>query len=293
MSTLTQNIELFETSCRAKLLSARTLEWYDWLLNAYRDHVEKHSLEWCDADTIDHFLAHVAARDVSAHTVHGYYRALRRFFNWLEKRRKITENPMGMIDPPRRPRRFPRFIEAENVEKLLRSIDADTWQDKRDRAVILFLYDTGVRASELCELQLSNLETKQERVLVKNGKGGKDRYVPLGKRAMRLLTDWLQVRGKANCENIFIGRRGDKFQRRAITSLLRRRAKAAGIKGPIHPHAFRHGFAIAYLDNGGNIHNLQHLMGHATLRSTEVYLWSTDKRAQDDHRKASPGDNLK
>jgi len=292
LSTLTQNIELFETSCRARLLSARTLEWYDWLLNTYRDYVEKHLLEWCDADTIDHFLARVAV-GVSAHTVHGYYRALRRFFNWLEKRRKITENPMDMIDPPRRPRRFPRFIEAENVKKLLRSIDADTWQDRRDRAVILFLYDTGVRASELCELQLSNLETERKRILLKNGKGGKDRYVPLGKQAMGLLTDWLQVRGKANCGNVFIGRRGDKFQRRAITSLLRRRAKAAGIQGPIHPHAFRHGFAVAYLDNGGSIHNLQRLMGHATLRSTEIYLWSTDKRAQEDHEKASPGDNLK
>lgn len=89
-----------------------------------------------------------------------------------------------------------------------------------------------------------------------------------------------------------INRSGNPLTRWGIRVMLRRRQREAGVTGRCSPHAFRHGFAVAYLDNGGSIHNPQRLMGHATLRSTEVYLRSTDRRAQADHAKASPGDHL-
>ncbi len=293
ITSLTENITAFLRACRAKRLSPRTLGWYDWLLGDYREYIESDGLRWDDPDALDVFLAHLADQGLSAHTVHAHYRALRRFFNWLEKRRRLPGgNPIRMVEPPRTPRRYPRGIEAADVERILAAIDTDTRLGKRDRAIILFLWDTGVRASELCGLEMRDLDLVQRRALIRNGKGEKDRRVSFGLCAREALVVWLEVRGEANCDRVFVNRRGDPLTHSGLSALLRKHSSEAGVEGPCNPHAFRHGFATAFLDNGGHINNLQHLMGHATLRSTEVYLWSTDERAHADHANASPGDHL-
>jgi site-specific recombinase XerD len=295
MSDLSANIEAFLRACRAKQLSPATVEWYEWLLTEYRNYVEPAGLRWDDPDTLDIFFGeHLAQQGLSAHTVHAYYRALRRFFNWLEKRQRLSGgNPAQMVEPPRLSHPYPRNIEADEVEKLLAAVSGSTWMDRRDRAIILFLWDTGVRAEELCNLEMRDLDLTYRTALIRNGKGRKDRIVPFGFRAKEALESWLEVRsGRARCNRVFVNRSGKPFTRRGLQSMLRRRQKEAGISGPCNPHAFRHGFAVAYLDNGGSIHNLQRLMGHTTLRSTEVYLQSTDRRVREDHAKASPGDHL-
>ncbi len=296
MSDVQDNIEAFLRACRAKRLSPATVEWYEWLLTEYRDYVETQGLRWDDPDTLDAFLGeHLAQQELSAHTVHAYYRALRRFFNWLEKRQRLPgRNPVRVIEPPRLPKPYPRNIEADEVERLLTAVGDSTWMDKRDRAIILFLWDTGVRAEELCNLEMRDLDLSRGKALIRNGKGHKDRVVPFGVRVRGALESWLKVRSeRAKCDTVFVNRSGEPLTRRGLQIMLRRRKREAGIAGPCNPHAFRHGFAVAYLDNGGSIHNLQRLMGHATLRSTEVYLQSTDRRVKADHAKASPGDHLK
>jgi site-specific recombinase XerD len=289
---LTQLINDFILSCRARRLSPRTIEWYEWLLSEYRAFTEKRGLDWTQPATLDAHLADIAAR-ASAHTLHAHYRALRRFFRWLEKRHLIAENPMRMIEPPRLPARQPRGVQARDVEALLMSTD-DSWHGRRDRAIILLLWDTGLRASELCNLNLEDLNLARRRLVVRSGKGDRDRTVFLGQRAAAALADWLTVRGEENgCSRIFISENGKPLTRRGLSSMLRRRKERSGVESPCNPHAFRHGFATAYLDNGGRIHNLQRLLGHTTLRSTEVYLWSSEYQAVADHAQASPGDHLK
>ncbi len=290
---LTQLINDFILSCRARRLSPRTIEWYEWLLSEYRAFVEKHGLDWDRPAALDAHLASIAAR-ASAHTLHAHYRALRRFFRWLEKRRLIAENPMRMIEPPRLPARQPRHILPDDVMRLLATTASGGWLDLRDRAIILILWDSGLRAGELCGLTLSNLDLGKGLVLIHSGKGEKDRWVALGNAARDALRDWLAAReGRATCDRLFIGQHGGPLTRHGLALMLRRRAKAAGIDRPIGPHTFRHGFAVAYLNNGGKIHNLRRLLGHTTLRSTEVYLSVADREAVADHAQASPGDHLK
>jgi len=290
---LTQLINDFILSCRARRLSPRTIEWYEWLLSEYRAFVEKHGLDWDWPATLDAHLADIAAR-ASAHTLHAHYRALRRFFRWLEKRRLIAENPMRMIEPPRLPARQPRHILPDDVMRLLATTAGGGWLDLRDRAIILMLWDSGLRAGELCGLTLSSLDLGKGLVLIRSGKGNKDRWVALGNAARDALRDWLDIRGeRAACDRLFIGQHGGPLTRHGLALMLRRRAKAAGIVYPIGPHTFRHGFAVAYLNNGGKIHNLRRLLGHTTLRSTEVYLSVADHEAITDHAQASPGDHLK
>ncbi len=144
-----QLIADFTNSCHARRLSPRTLEWYEWLLAKYRTFAEEHGLGWDQPATLHTFLAGVAAQ-ASPHTLHAHYRALRRFFNWLEKRQLIHENPMRVLEPPRLPACQPRHVSPEEVERLLATTAQDRWLDRRDRAIILFLWDTGLRAGELC-----------------------------------------------------------------------------------------------------------------------------------------------
>ena len=268
MPTMSANLEAFLRSRRAKQLSPATLEWYEWLLFDYCEYVETQGLRWDDPDALDIFFRdHLPTQKLSAHTVHSYYRALRCFFNWMEKRRRLPgDNPIRMIEPPRLPRRYPRGIEAGDVEKLLATISAATRLDRCDRAIILFLWDTGVRADELCKLEMRDLDLEQQRALIRDGKGEKDRYVSFGLRAKELLLVWLEVRAeKAKCDYVFLNRSGKPFARRGVRTMLRQRQIEVKVDGPCNPHAFRHGFAMTFLDNGGNIYNLQHLMGHASL----------------------------
>jgi site-specific recombinase XerD len=197
-----------------------------------------------------------------------------------------------MIESPEKPKPYPQGVTVATVEKLLQSIESDTFLSRRDRAIIVFLWDTGVRASELCNLSMRDLNMGRREVLIRNGKGDKDRHVPFGLVVQKILENWLEVRGEANCDRVFVNRCRNPLTRSGVYDLLRRRKNEVGVEEPCNPHAFRHGFAIEFLENGGNIHNLQNLMGHETLRSTEIYLKATDRRARRDHRKASPGDHL-
>lgn len=289
--SLLQHISDFLTSCRARRLSPRTVEWYEWILSEYRDFVEEQRLDWERPGTVDAFLARVTA-SASAHTTHGHYRALRRFFNWLEKRRLISGNPILVVEPPRLPDHQPRHVTTEIVTRLLRAVSGDDWSSLRDRAVILLLWDTGLRATEVCGLRLGDVDREQCLLLCRNGKGGKERWTAFGRVTGAALAAWLEARGDWDNDFLFVGRHGEPLTRSGLRLMLRRRAKQAGIEAPVNPHAFRHGFAVAYLNNGGSIHNLRRLMGHATLRSTEVYLTVADREAIADHRKASPADHL-
>jgi site-specific recombinase XerD len=199
---------------------------------------------------------------------------------------------MDMVDPPRKPRTYPRGISQSAVEKLLKTIDPASYLDYRDRAIIIFLWDTGVRASELCELRLIDVEINQGDGLVEVGKGRKSRTLAFGQKAQALLNEWLDVRGEANCDRVFVNRCRNPLTRSGLYAMLDRRKEEVSIEVPCNPHAFRHGFAIEFLENGGNINNLRILMGHESLRSTEPYLKATDGRARRDHKKASPGDHL-
>jgi len=139
-----------------------------------------------------------------------------------------------------------------------------------------------------------DLDLERGRVLIRNGKGEKDRYIVIGQRAQQALAEWLDVRlrnGKTP-PYVFLNRCEEPLTRHGLAIMLRRRCQEAEVERPYNPHAFRHGFAVAYLNNGGKIHTLQRLMGHATLRSTEVYLWASDRDALEDHAQASPADNL-
>jgi len=291
---LSDHLTAFIRMTKAKRLSVATQEWYQYLLSDYQAYVEEHGLVWHKPETLEDFLAHLVERGLSPYSVHDYYRALRRFFNWLEKRQKLPgPNPAQMIEAPRLPRRrLPKATSMAVVEKLLKAVDTSTRLGKRDLAVILFLADTGVRAKELCNLVLADLDLENRMATIRDGKGEKDRTVAFGRRAARALSEWLAVRGDLPLPHVFVSRSGAPLTTSGLRQVLYKYRDLAGVQSPVSPHRLRHGFATTYLNNGGKIHHLQHLMGLADIRTAEIYLHTTDDEARLDHEKASPVDNL-
>ncbi len=248
-------------------------------------------------------------RPLSSKSVRNAWVALCAFFTWASREFKF-ENPMKAVpapkfeDPPIEP------MTKEQIEALLKaseySREANTDRRKkftkrretakRDRAIILFLLDTGLRASEFCSLTIGDAEQKTGRVQVKHGraggaKGGKGRVVFLGKSTRSALWRYLVDRedGDDPSAPLFTGRSGRQLNKTALRELLTDLGKKGNFK--CHPHRFRHTFAITYLRSGGDLFTLQALLGHSTLEMVQHYARIAEIDVAAAHRRASPADN--
>lgn len=215
---------------------------------------------------------------------------LRQYYAWRIRVNPGADNPMLDIEGPRRESRLPEMLSSNDVEALIEQPDTTTALGQRDRAVLETLYATGLRVSELTGLTLSglNLDRGLVRVL---GKGGRERLVPLGERAIEALEAWLAEGRKsltATSDRVFVSRSGRPLTRVAIWQRLRHHALAAGLSQPVYPHLIRHSFATHLLDHGADLRVLQLLLGHADLATTQIYTQVSRSRLKALHRLHHP-----
>lgn len=199
--------------------------------------------------------------------------ALRRFYAWALLCGEVDASPLADLEPPKRTRHLPDVLTESEVNALLDAPDINTPLGQRDRALLETLYASGMRVSEAVGLSLSRLSLTQGLVRV-IGKGGKERLVPLGERALESVHLWLsQGRGalKPKGEWVFVSARGQMLTRQAIWQRIRLHAQQAGIKAHVHPHQLRHSFATHLLDHGADLRVVQILLGHADLSTTQIY----------------------
>lgn len=250
-------------------------------LDAYRDDllgvakVAAHADRW-PALTQSDVLAFLAARLQSGAAVSSITRqlsALRRFYAWALADGQVASNPLSDLEPPKARRHLPDVLSETQVEALLNAPDPDTPLGQRDRALFETLYASGMRVSEAVGLTLARLSLNQGLVRV-IGKGGRERLVPLGERALDALNVWLssgRVALKPKTESVFVSARGQALTRQAIWQRIRLHAEAAGIESAVHPHRLRHSFATHLLDHGADLRVVQILLGHADLSTTQIY----------------------
>jgi len=154
----------------------------------------------------------------------------------------------------------------------------------------MVMFDCGIRASELCDLDIADYDNKRGRLHVRHGKGDKDRYLPLGKRSHKALWRYVASRDSpTNDEPVFVTTFDNRMDRNQLGQLVVRIAKRAGIKH-VHPHMLRHSYAIEFLRNGGNIFELKELMGHEKLETTMIYLKLSETDIETAQRRHSPAD---
>ncbi|MBI4577399.1 MAG: tyrosine recombinase XerC [Planctomycetes bacterium] len=238
------------------------------------------------------YLARLAEEGYSRRTIARRMAALRSFWRHLQGEGLTDRNPFAEVRTPRLDRRLPRFLDQGQVTALLASPDADTPLGRRDRAILETLYSSGLRVSELVGLDLDQVDL-DEGALLARGKGRKERLLPLGSYAIQALRDYLVLRdlihdGDIDRQPLFLNKLGGRLEDRSVRRLLKKHLARSGLAGRITPHTLRHTFATHMLDRGANLRDVQELLGHENLATTQIYTHVTTRRIRDVYDAAHP-----
>ncbi len=210
---------------------------------------------------------------------------LKSFFKYLVMASYTEENPSIMLETPNIGLHLPEVLTLEEIDRLENEIDTSTTEGVRNYAIIETLYGCGLRVSELVNLEISRVFLKDKYLMV-NGKGSKERIVPMSDMVIDLISDYLKVRGeviKPGEENVlYLSRRGTRLTRQMIFTIIKRLAAQAGIKKTISPHTLRHSFATHLLEGGANLRAIQQMLGHETIATTEIYLHIDSTRLKEE-----------
>ena len=243
---LTDLVDLYLLRCEVEGKSPRTVRAYRETLHRFLRSVD---VDDPAAVTAEHLYAYLGRfTQLSLETRHRYFREVRCFFNWLVDARFLDENPFRGMRNVRLPQRIVEPFSADDIARLLAACDAETAIGARDRAMVLCLLDTGVRCSELVQLDLSDLDPAAQRIRVRHGKGNKQRVVPFAERCASTLEHYLSFRGDASGP-LFLAsdQRGGlqpsvALRPNGLKQMLRRLGRRAGVS-KVHAHRFRHTFA--------------------------------------------------
>jgi integrase/recombinase XerC len=273
--------------------SAYTVRNYTRDLWSFADFSREHgtrSPKMVDKQLVRRYLAYLSEQRVARSSVNRRMSAIRSFFRYLLREEIVRKNPAAVISSPKMERRLPAFLTVEEARRLVEAPDLSTPQGQRDRALLELLYASGLRVSELVDLDVAqiNLETNEIRVW---GKGSKERVVLIGEPASRALRAYLregrsELLGEGKSRALFISRPARRLLARRVQKLLDKYASVTGKK--VHPHMLRHTFATHLLDGGADLKVVQELLGHADLSSTQIYTHVTRSRARKIYLSAHP-----
>lgn len=220
--------------------------------------------------------------------------AIRGLFRWLTLTGELSSNPAADVALPRRERRLPRqVLSAREMERVLAVPNIRSATGLRDRTILEVLYSTGIRRAECARLQTSDLDLDRGVVLVRDGKGSRDRFVPIGQRASVWLKHYLR-RGRARMLTppdrgaVFLSRMGGPISVKRVGSLTREALTRSGLSGAGACHVLRHTMATLMLEGGADIRDIQEILGHAQLNTTALYARVSIRRLQNVHRRTHP-----
>lgn len=235
---------------------------------------ERGITDWAAIDTEDvrQFIATRHAAGINPRTLARALAALRGCFQALRLQGLLSANPARDVRPPRREHRLPGTLDIEQVTRLV-EWPAATPLDRRDRAMLELLYSSGLRVAELSGLDVRDYDPAEATVRVL-GKGSRERQVPVGGPAREALAAWASDRpGLARPEEpaLFVGARGRRINPREVRAVVSRRAASQGLPIAVHPHMLRHSFATHVLESSGDLRAVQELLGHADIRTSQIY----------------------
>ena len=285
-------IKHYLLDCRARQLADGTMEFYTKKLQQFVRYCEERDvINVSDIDTnlLRSYLVWMAERGHNEGGISGSYRTIKTFLNWYENEAEPAnwKNPIRRIKTPRPSGELLEPVSIEQVKTILKTFDGSTG-GLRDTAMILTLFDTGLRANEMLNITMDDYDEISGSMNVM-GKGRKPRTVFLGQKCRRAVRAYLRMRGDEP-GYLFRDRGGGRLCYQGLRSVIRRACKKAGIDCPA-VHSFRRGFALNMLRNGADIYTLQTLMGHADLQVLRRYLRQTTEDLELVHRRASPVDH--
>ncbi|MHC4259152.1 MAG: site-specific tyrosine recombinase/integron integrase [Planctomycetota bacterium] len=247
-----------------------------------------------DPNTVRAYLAFLNEKQYSRATVARKLGTLRSFYKFLVKRNKLSSNPLMVIRTPKQEKKLPRYLEYEEVKKLLETPPMDNWLGARDRAILETLYSTGMRVSELVGLNMEDVDFLGEVVRVR-GKGKKERIAPISSSALQVIQHYIEYRNKRAQSNpnfdskvLFVNKHGKRLSTRSVRRKMDKYLKMAGLDTGISPHTLRHSFATHMLNKGADLRSVQELLGHQSLSTTQIYTHLTTGKLKEVYQNAHP-----
>tara|TARA_Y100001980_G_C14555684_1_gene344827 strand:+ start:6478 stop:7356 length:879 start_codon:yes stop_codon:yes gene_type:complete len=256
-------------------LSPKTCDAYKRDLNDYLDYVKKEKILKISQMDIRNYIRNLNNQGLAPSSISRRFSSIRSYHKFLTSEKLMVENPTLIISSPKSPKKLPIVISEHEISEIIKCIDDESHFGKRDKAIIEMLYSCGLRVSEICELELSNLFLDDDLIRV-FGKGMKERLLPIGKRAKVYLNNYLiHVRPNFNkrgqSSSVFLSRNGKALTRAMINKILNRWSSLSGISKSISPHTLRHSFATHLLEGGADLRFVQALLGHSDITTTQIY----------------------
>ena len=227
-------------------------------------------------ETIKEFL-YYSSKLISSRSQARLISSLKSFFNYLQFEGLRTNNPMELTETPKIGRKLPDSLSLNEIDQLITAVDLSKPEGFRNKCILETLYSCGLRVSELVNLKISDLFFSEGFIKV-NGKGNKDRFVPIEKSTKVLIQEYIKVHRvqmkicKDHTDILFLNRRGRQLTRAMIFTIIKRLAVIINLKKSISPHTFRHSFATHLLENGADLRSIQLMLGHESITTTEVYV---------------------
>lgn len=227
-------------------------------------------------DHIHQFLTMVHEWGICARSQARMLSGIKSFLQFVKIEGYREDNPVYLIECPKLSRDLPDVLSVEEIDRMIAMLPQDKNESLRNHAIIETLYGSGLRVSELIETRISRLDLT-ERLMITEGKGRKERIVPVSPIAAGLIEEWLRQRAQMNVKPqgediLFLNRRGKPLTRQMIFIIIKDLAAMAGIKKNVSPHTLRHSFATHLLENGANLRAIQEMLGHESIATTELYL---------------------
>jgi integrase/recombinase XerD len=286
INDLENNIKLFINYLKLeKSLSENTISAYLFDLKLFLEYLEevkkiKTTKDISENVLID-FISHISSRlnkrekNYSEKSVYRKISVLKSFFKYLVIEDVLKDNPAENIDTPKVSRLLPSVLTIDEVNKMLESVEIDSKQGLRDRAILETMYASGLRVSEVINLEINNIYFEDGFLRI-FGKGAKERIVPIGKSALKYIEKYYNegrnlIKNNDSHNFVFLNFRGIKMTRMSVWNIVKKYGKMAGIKKEIHPHTLRHTFATHLLEGGADIRIIQEMLGHSDISTTQIY----------------------
>ncbi len=297
--TMDQLWEQFFYHLRVQRRSAATLSFYSVTRQKLAKYLEREGLpQEVPGLSITHlrsFVMWLGEEGLKPGGQHAHVRAVKALLNWSHREELIGVNPAQRLALPPLPRQRLPTVTHDHTQRLLTTAKASD-QPLRDAAMLMLLFDTGLRVSELIHVTTGDLEPAQGLIRVRGGKGDKDRTVPVGTRTLNAWSAYQRRERRPRSPHVdalLLSHRGEPLTRSGVGIRLASLARQAELpRAAAAPHAFRRGFAVEFLRNGGDVFTLQQILGHATLEMTRRYVNFLDEDLKAAHLRFSPGDRL-
>ena len=297
-------IHQYLQTMRMRNCSERTIRCWQFKLNRFINWLSERSID-CMSDvtpkliaayrrSLFHYRNPRTGQPLKFDTQASYLIPVRRWFDWMTIQTFIESDPTTSVELPKSEERLPTSVlTADEVESLLNAPDIKTKLGLRDRTIMETFYSSGIRCGELIALDVYDINLDREILTVRQGKGNKDRVVPIGTRALTWIAKWIDdVRPllvtQSSAESLFVSKNGRRLGPNYVSNVVKGYLKSIGINYRGSCHLLRHTAATLMMENGADLRSLQEFLGHARLNTTQIYTHVSIKRLQEVHRKTHP-----